>query len=70
MAACARSWPGRTACGWSLSAVAFGFAVSGMHYTAMYGMHFVPLAAAAHHHAGGLAASPQMLSLVWRCSAS
>ena len=25
-----------------LIAVAFGFAVSGMHYTAMYGMHFVP----------------------------
>jgi diguanylate cyclase len=48
------------------SAVAFGLAVSGMHYTAMYGMHFVPLADAAHHHhlAGGLAASPQILSIV------
>ena len=33
------------------SSIAFGIAVSGMHYTAMYGMHFVPLSAAAHHHA-------------------
>lgn len=47
-----------------ISAVAFGIAVSGMHYTAMYGMRFVPLTAAAHHHAGGLAASQQILSLV------
>jgi NO-binding membrane sensor protein with MHYT domain len=47
------------------SAIAFGVAVSGMHYTAMYGMHFVPLTAAAHHHDGaGLAASPQILSVV------
>jgi NO-binding membrane sensor protein with MHYT domain len=47
------------------SAVAFGLAVSGMHYTAMYGMHFVPLSAAAQHHiGGGLAASPQTLSIV------
>jgi diguanylate cyclase len=48
------------------SAVAFGLAVSGMHYTAMYGMHFVPLADAAHNHhlAAGLAASPQILSIV------
>ncbi len=48
------------------SAVAFGVAVSGMHYTAMYGMHFVPLSAAVQHHhtAGGLAASPQILSIV------
>lgn len=45
------------------SSIAFGVAVSGMHYTAMYGMHFVPLAGAAHHHAGGLAASQQILSL-------
>src|SRR5260370_27458617 len=35
-----------------------------MHYTAMYGMHFVPLTEAAHHHAGGLAASPQILSVI------
>jgi DNA-binding LytR/AlgR family response regulator len=36
-----------------------------MHYTAMYGMHFVPLTDGAHHHiGGGLAASQQALSLV------
>jgi len=47
------------------SSIAFGVAVSGMHYTAMYGVHFVPLTAAAHHHdGGGLAASPQILSVV------
>src|ERR1700761_3915135 len=46
------------------SSVAFGVAVSGMHYTAMYGMHFVPLGGAGHHHAEGLAASQQALSLV------
>jgi diguanylate cyclase len=48
----------------ALSAIAFGIAVSGMHYTAMLGMHLVPLSGAEHHHAGGLAASPQILSLV------
>jgi hypothetical protein len=47
----------------AFSAIAFGFAVSGMHYTAMYGMTFVPVAAAAHP-AGGLVASPQVLALV------
>ena len=47
-----------------LSAVAFGIAVSGMHYTAMAGMHLVPPAMAAHHAMDGLAASPQILSLV------
>jgi NO-binding membrane sensor protein with MHYT domain len=46
------------------SSIAFGLAVSGMHYTAMYGMHFVPLSEAAHHHAQGLAASQQILSVV------
>jgi NO-binding membrane sensor protein with MHYT domain len=46
-----------------ISAVAFGIAVSGMHYTAMDGMHFV-LGSAGHAHVGGLAASQQMLSLV------
>jgi diguanylate cyclase len=47
------------------SAVAFGFAVSGMHYTAMYGMHFIPRSEAAHHQmAAGLVASPQILSIV------
>ena len=44
------------------SSIAFGVAVSGMHYTAMHGMHFVPLSATAHQHAEGLAASPQILS--------
>jgi NO-binding membrane sensor protein with MHYT domain len=47
-----------------VSSIAFGVAVSGMHYTAMHGMHFVSLAGAAHHHGGGLAASQQMLSVV------
>jgi NO-binding membrane sensor protein with MHYT domain len=47
-----------------VSAIAFGFAVSGMHYTAMYGMHFVTLSETSHHHMGGLAASQQILSLV------
>jgi NO-binding membrane sensor protein with MHYT domain len=46
------------------SSIAFGLAVSGMHYTAMYGMHFISLSEAAHHYAGGLAASPQILSVV------
>jgi len=47
------------------SAIAYGFAVAGMHYTATWGMHFVPLADTAPHHAvGGLAASPQILSIV------
>ena len=47
------------------SSIAFGIAVSGMHYTAMYGMHFVPLADGSHQHAaGGLAASQQSLSVV------
>jgi NO-binding membrane sensor protein with MHYT domain len=46
-----------------ISAVAFGIAVSGMHYTAMDGMHFVP-AGEGHAHIGGLAASQQMLALV------
>jgi NO-binding membrane sensor protein with MHYT domain len=48
----------------ALSAVAFGVAVSGMHYTAMAGMHLVPPLEGAHHHIEGLAASSQMLSLV------
>jgi NO-binding membrane sensor protein with MHYT domain len=47
-----------------LSAVAFGVAVSGMHYTAMAGMNLVPPAEGLHHHIEGLAASSQMLSLV------
>src|SRR5712671_6643299 len=47
-----------------VSSIAYGIAVSGMHYTAMKGMHFVPLADGSHHHAGGLAASQQILSVV------
>ncbi len=48
-----------------VSSIAFGVAVSGMHYTAMLGMHFVPLAGEAHRHLGGsLAASQQILSIV------
>ncbi len=47
-----------------VSSIAFGVAVSGMHYTAMEGVHFVPISAESHHHGGGLAASQQVLSLV------
>jgi len=47
-----------------LSAIAFGIAVSGMHYTAMAGMKVVPFAAGGHYHMEGLVASPQTLSLV------
>jgi NO-binding membrane sensor protein with MHYT domain len=47
-----------------LSSIAFGVAVSGMHYTAMYGMHFAPLSGAPHHLAEGLAASQQILSVI------
>ena len=47
------------------SAVAFGVAVSGMHYTAMHGMHFVACSPeVAQAHAGRLAASPQILSII------
>jgi diguanylate cyclase len=47
------------------SSIAFGVAVSGMHYTAMFGGHFVPLSGESHHHVGsGLAASQQILSIV------
>jgi len=46
------------------SSVLFGIAVSGMHYTAMLGMHFAPASADGHQHAGsGLAASQQILSI-------
>lgn len=47
----------------ALSAAAFGVAVSGMHYTAMYGMRFLP-ASGPYHGADGLVATPQVLSLV------
>jgi NO-binding membrane sensor protein with MHYT domain len=49
----------------AVSAVAFGIAVSGMHYTAMAGMHFIGCAPEqVQHHFGGLAASQQSLSLI------
>jgi NO-binding membrane sensor protein with MHYT domain len=48
----------------AISALAFGIAVSGMHYTAMLGMHVVPPSAGHHHQAAGLAASPQALAIV------
>jgi NO-binding membrane sensor protein with MHYT domain len=48
-----------------VSSIAFGVAVSGMHYTAMIGAHFVPMSVEGHHHGGGgLAASQQILSVV------
>jgi NO-binding membrane sensor protein with MHYT domain len=48
----------------ALSSVAFGVAVSGMHYTAMAGIHLAPPPEGPHHHVEGLAASSQMLSLI------
>ena len=49
----------------AISAAAFGIAVSGMHYTAMLGMHVVPPDGGIHDHATtGLAASPQALAIV------
>jgi NO-binding membrane sensor protein with MHYT domain len=47
----------------ALSASAFGIAVSGMHYTAMYGMRFLPRPPL-DHAAHGLAASPEVLALI------
>src|SRR4029450_9699424 len=44
-----------------LSAVAFGIAVPGMHYTAMAGMHLVPPSAGAHHHIEGRGAVSVMV---------
>lgn len=47
------------------SAIAFGIAVSGMHYTAMFGTRVVPVSEPSHHHImDGLVASQQVLSLV------
>ena len=49
----------------AVSSIAFGLAVSGMHYTAMHGMHFVACSPeVAQAHASGLAASPQILSII------
>eukprot|EP01035_Chromulina_nebulosa_P013600 gene13600-18060_t len=53
----------------AIGALAFGLAVSGMHYTAMAGMHFVP-GGSGHDMAAmsaGLQASPQILSLIVAC---
>jgi len=48
-----------------VSSIAFGLAVSGMHYTAMDGMHFVACSPeVARAHASGLSASPQILSII------
>jgi len=47
----------------ALSATAFGVAVSGMHFTAMYGMRFVP-GSPVHHAANGLAVSREALALI------
>lgn len=48
----------------ALSAVAFGLAVSGMHYTAMYGMRLQPLDSLDVVNSGGLVASAEVLALV------
>ena len=48
----------------ALSAVAFGLAVSGMHYTAMYGMRLRPLDSLDGASPGGLVASAEVLALV------
>lgn len=47
----------------ALSATAFGVAVSGMHFTAMYGMRFAP-APPFDHAANGLAVSREALALI------
>jgi len=47
----------------ALSAIAFGIAVSGMHYTAMHGMHLTP-GAGGIPASGRLVASTQVLALV------
>ena len=53
------------------SSVAFGVAVSGMHYTAMDGMHFVPLCGASHASCGGVGrVAANRFRWWWRCSAS
>jgi NO-binding membrane sensor protein with MHYT domain len=46
----------------ALSAIAFGLAVSGMHYTAMYGMHFFPPGPQIGHTAGGPVMSGHVLA--------
>jgi NO-binding membrane sensor protein with MHYT domain len=53
----------------AIGALAFGVAVSGMHYTAMAGMQFVPPAAGHDMSAmaAGLQVSPQIVSLIVAC---
>lgn len=53
----------------AIAALAFGLAVSGMHYTAMAGMHFI-VPGSGHDMAemtGSLTASPQILALIVAC---
>lgn len=47
----------------ALSAVPFGLAVAGMHYTAMHGMRFEPGRIVCLFDADGLVASPQILAI-------
>jgi NO-binding membrane sensor protein with MHYT domain len=53
----------------TVSALAFGIAVSGMHYTAMAGMQFVPPTDGHDMSAmtGGLQVTPQIVSLIVAC---
>lgn len=53
----------------AIAALAFGVAVSGMHYTAMAGMHFVPPEAGhdMSSMAAGLQVTPQIVSLIVAC---
>lgn len=53
----------------AVAAMAFGIAVSGMHYTAMTGMQFVPPADGHDMSAmtGGLQVTPQIVSLIVAC---
>ena len=47
-----------------------GFAVSGMHYTAMAGMHLVPPSQGSHHHVEGWPRRRKCCRWSWRCFAS
>ena len=54
----------------ALSAVAYGFAVSGMHYTAMAGMHLVPRAKDRIPTSMDWLRRRKCSRWSWRCSAS
>ena len=54
----------------ALSAVAYGFAVSGMHYTAMAGMHLVPPRKDRTTMSKGWPRRRKCCRWSWRCSAS